>query len=377
MTMKTWERPLLLAAATAMAAMALLSACKKDDDPAPEDRFDRTALLSDVAHRVIVPAYDALALSADSLRDAAQAFAAAPDDAALQALRTRWNAARERWAACEMFRFAFQYEQSINDQIASWPINATVIEGEIGGSGPIDEAYITSTGTTRKGFSAVEYLLYTAPDDPAAVVAAFTTGAHADRRATYLVSLCTHIAARTRALAQAWDTDGQNYASTFISNTQSDISGSLNLLVNAWVEHIEYTRRMKVEIPHGIENGGTPLPDAVEDRRSHRSLANIRAGIRQWKAILSCGDGTGIDDNLDAVDARYEGSALSGRIRAQLDACTAACDAITVPLDEAVLSQPEAVDALYLAIKRLTVLTKLDMASSLGVIITFSDNDGD
>lgn len=371
------HRLLLPIAALALAGTSFLAACKKDDDPAPEDRFDRGALLHDLAYNVILPAYDALALSTGPLSDAAQDFAATPDADGLNTLRLRWNAAMDRWSACEMFRFGFQYDQSINADIATWPINGPVIEGEINGSGPIDEAYIAGTGTTRKGFSAVEYLLYPAPGAPDDILATLTTGPNAERRRTYLASLCAHIAARAQALDQAWAPAGGDQASAFVNATQSDISGSLNLLVNAWVEHIESTRRMKVEIPLGIENGGTPLPDAVESRRSGRSLANIRAAIAQWRAILSSGGGTGIDDNLDAVDARFEGAALSGKLRDQLDACTAACDAITVPLDEAVVTQHDAVDTLYLALKRLTVLTKLDMASNLGVIITFSDNDGD
>jgi predicted lipoprotein len=35
------------------------------------------------------------------------------------------------------------------------------------------------------------------------------------------------------------------------------------------------------------------------------------------------------------------------------------------------------VETLYIELKRLTVLMKVDMASLLGITITFTDNDGD
>lgn len=373
--MKT-QHWLMTLVAIAVLVTCTLAGCKKDgtDEPTPGDvtTFDRRALLNDITNNVILPGYATLNNTSVALRQAAEAFATAPDMDGLVALRAAWNTTMDAWMACEMFRYGLQYTENLNQRIAYVSVNTTLIENEISGSGPIDAAYIANAGVTRKGLYALEYLLYNGDD--AALLDAFTTAPTAERRRTYTTSLCTDVAVRVAAVQDAWN---GGYASAFIAATQSDISGSLNVLVNAWIEHIELVRRDKVQLPSGIEAGDVPNPAAVENRLSGRSIANIKLAVQQWQRIFDSAGGSGLDDNLDAINARYEGDALSARIRQEMQASLAACDAITLPLNEAVIGQQPEVNALFLALKRLTVLTKLDMASQLGVIITFSDNDGD
>lgn len=362
--------------ALAVLATSILAGCKKDksEDPTPGDAvtFDRSGLLTDFTNNVVLPGYADLVTTSDALHQAAATFADTPEMGTLTALRAAWNTTMEAWMACEMFRFGPQYTDNLNQRIAYAAVNNGLIENEIAGSGPIDASYIANTGVTRKGLYALEYLLYNG--DETTVLNAFTTGANAERRRIYVVSLSTDIATRITAIRTAW-TDG-GYAGSFIAATQSNINGSLNILVNAWIEHIELVRRDKVQLPSGIEAGGTPNPEAVENRLSGRSIANIRIAAEQWQRIFTSG-GSGLDDNLNAINAQYQGEPLALKIRQEVDASIAACDAITVPLDDAVNSQQTQVNDLFLALKRLTVLTKVDMASQLGVIITFSDNDGD
>lgn len=373
--MKT-QHWLMAAVALSVLAGCLLAGCKKDreaDPTADPTSFDRSTLLSDLTHRVVVPGYAALDVAATELLQHAQTFQTAPDADRLHQVRLAWNTAMDRWMACEMFRFGPQYTSNLNQRIAYRPVNTALIESEIAGTGPIDAAYLANTGVTRKGMHALEHLLY--QGEAAAVLTAFTTGDHAERRRTYLASACADIAARIAEDHQAWTDGGQSEA--FIGATQSNISGSLNLIVNAWIEHIELVRRDKVQGPSGIESTGTPAPTLAENRLSGRSIANIRIAAEQWRHILSSGDGLGLDDNLIAINAQYQGEPLALKILQECQAVTSACDAITTPLDQAVISEAEAVQTLFLALKRLTVLTKVDMASQLGVIITFSDNDGD
>jgi hypothetical protein len=354
------------------------TACKKEDpadDPAAS--FDRATLLNDVAVNVMRPAYAALADGTTSLEAAAVQFNTAPDLSNLENLRAAWNSAMDAWQDCEAFKLGPQYTNSLNSQIANWPENQGLIENEISGAGPVDAGYINGTGSTRKGLSAIEYLIYGQNSDLATVLAALTTGPNAERRRTYIASCCTDVRVRSHAVHDAWRPDAGNYEAQFIAGTQSDISGSLNVLVNAWIEHIEWVRREKVQIPAGIETGSAADPAKVESPHSERSFANIHHNVVQWQRIFSSANGLGLDDNLDAVGATWQGQNLAQKIRDELALAIAQCDAFTVPLSEAVLTQPVAVNELYLTLKRLTVLTKVDLASNLGVIITISDNDGD
>ena len=72
-----------------------------------------------------------------------------------------------------------------------------------------------------------------------------------------------------------------------------------------------------------------------------------------------------------------ESADLATRIENEFDAALQAVDAVTLPLGQAVLNEPEQVQALYDALRALIISTKVDMTNVMGVTITFNDNDGD
>lgn len=354
-------------------SLALLQSCKPK--PSALEKYDRATLLKNIADNVIVPSYATLKDNNNQLYTAAQAFQNNADANSLLALKTAWNNSVTAWMHSEMFGFYYASENSLNSQIASWPVEFSVIENEVHGSNVIDEAYIAATGTTRKGFSAIEYLLYGNGVTEQAVLDSFNVSASGNRRKEYLVSVCAHIKSVSSLAYSNWN-GGTSYNS-FTTQTQLDISGAMNLLVNSLVEHVEFVRKSKVGKPLGIDNGGTADALLCENRLAPRSIENIRENIQAWKNIISGQSGVGLDDYMDYVGAQYNGEVLSTVIANQLDVCLAKSNAITLPLSEAVIQQQSQVQALYLELKKLTVLTKVDMASNLGVVITFSDNDGD
>jgi hypothetical protein len=100
--------------------------------------------------------------------------------------------------------------------------------------------------------------------------------------------------------------------------------------------------------------------------------------IEILQAIHSGGTGAGFDDYLDFVEAEYEpGLPLSEKINQQFTDCLLQANALSGPVHELVVSDPDALNDLYLSLKQLLVLLKTDMSSRLGLLITFSDNDGD
>ncbi len=350
-----------------------LGACHKPENAL--EKYDRTTLLTNLADSVIAPSYSSLASYTSTLQQAAVAFSATPDAGNLTALRAAWSQSVQAWMDCEMYNLEFAAINSLPAQIASWPVDTNVIEAEITGSATLNEAYVQATGTTRKGLSAVEYLIYGTTGNDQTVLDSFTTSVNATRRKLYLEALCAHI--KTQSTLAATDWKGGASHNHFIAQTQLDISGSMNLLVNSLIEHIEYVRKNKVSKPLGIDNAGVADGNLTENHLAPRSLENIKETIAAWKKLFNGSTGIGLDDYLVAVKAMHDTEELSVTINNQLDLCMAKANAITVPLHLAVTQQPANVQALYLELKKLTVLTKVEMASSLGVIITFSDNDGD
>lgn len=354
-------------------SLLALAACHKPQSPL--ENYDRATMLKTTADSVITPSYVALADACNQLNTSAVSFSGNVNAGTLTDLRNNWNNAIAKWMRCEMFNFEYANANSLNNQIDAWPVDIAVIESEIHGSSTIDESYIASTGTTRKGLSALEDLLYGANNNQQEVLDSFTTSAFAARRLQYLQAVCAHIKTQSQAAATDWN-GGTSY-NHFISQTQLDISGSMNLLVNGLIEHIEFVRKNKVGKPLGTDNGGVADGSLAENRYAPRSIENIKENIAAWRDIITAKSGTGLDDYLDHVDAQYNGQKLSTALVTQMDVCIQKADAVTLPLSAAVTQQQSQVQALYLELKKLTVMTKADMSSSLGVIITFSDNDGD
>lgn len=351
----------------------LLYACKSK--PSALEKYDRSVLLTNTADSVILPSYHYFNMAAFALKNTADTFSNNPTIANLTALRTAWNIALTGWMHCEPFNFEYANANSLSSQIASVPANFTVIESEIHGTTILDASYMAVTGTTRKGLAAIEYLLYGNTGLQQSVLDSFNVSASLVRRKQFLQLLCQHVYSNSTAVYTDWN-HGNSYTH-FVSQTQLDISGSLNLLVNAFTEHIEYVRKSKLGKPAGIDNSGSADGTLCEYTLSSRSLENIKENIVAWKELYSTNTGIGLDDYLDFVDAQYNGALLSQTITQQLDVCLSKANDITVPLHLAVTQQPTQVNALYLELKKLTVLTKVDLASNLGVVITFSDNDGD
>lgn len=363
--MKIYFIPLLL-------LMLSMQACKTKTSNL--DKYDRANLLQSIASNVISPAYTDFKNTTDALSSATNDFNSNPTQTNLTAVQSAFENTLEKWMYCEAFNFEYASASSLQNQIATTPANFAVIESELLNNN-IDEAYINATGTTRKGLAAIEYLLYDKSQNAQAVLDSFTLSSNSANRKLYLTALVQHLRIKATQANTEWN-NGASYTS-FISKTKLDIGGSLNAFVNTFAEHIELVRKGKIGKPSGIENNGLVDTAGFEYRLSGRSLKNIEANINAWKAIFTSKTGVGLDDYVDFVEAKYNGNPLSSTISAQLDECLTKVAVINTSLTKAALIQPNDIRALHLEIKKLTVLTKVDLASNLGVIITFSDNDGD
>ena len=68
---------------------------------------------------------------------------------------------------------------------------------------------------------------------------------------------------------------------------------------------------------------------------------------------------------------------LARRIEAQFTVTLSALDALAAPLEDAVVKDRAALQSAYDKARALEILFKVDLASTLGVTITFGTNDGD
>lgn len=351
-----------------------LSSCKPTKDNRL-DKYDRGTMLSATYTNVIEPATISFKTEATNLNDAAQAFAQAPSLSTLTALQQQWVATQNAWQPCEAMNMGSIEESFIQNSINKWATNTTFIENFISGTDVLNEAFIEGAGSTSKGLPAIEYLIY--GTDNNTVLQTLTTGTNAARRMQYLTALTANLNTKAAALLAMW----QAYQNTFTTQTGLAIDGSANILVNALIVEEEFVRNNKIGKPLGKYTGGTAQPSEVESPISQTSLQHIVRNLDGINALLNGNlqgtQGNGLYTYIDAVDPMADGVKLSDKIKGQMQLCYTAAANVNGSLKTAVVNNPQQVDALWIELKKLTVLLKVDMTGVLGVTVTFSDNDGD
>ena len=148
-------------------------------------------------------------------------------------------------------------------------------------------------------------------------------------------------------------------------------------------------RKQKLGLPVGISGAidiGNSLPDKVE-----AFYANTYSVDLLYEALLSFQDlyngdyylngqkieGLGVDDYLISLGEEEYGSELDDDIQNQVEVSLAAISILSNPLSEYVVSNRDEAISVYIELQALVVLWKVDMMGSLGVLVTYADNDGD
>jgi len=357
------------------ALLLLLNACDpKGGSDTPN--FDRKAMLQDYVTNLIRPAYGDLRAKAQTLHDAAQAFESAPSLSALQTLQNAWQTTAIAWQYANAFNFGPAGEEglrkSLVEEIGTFPANSAKINAAMAAG----TWNLNDFNRDARGLPAIEYLIFPAAGDDAAVLAAFNAS---PARGQYLTALTQDLRARVAAVHDAWL---GNYATDFVENAGTDAGSSTSQLYNEMVRSFEALKNFKLGLPMGRRPGQTmPEPQLVEAPYSGASLVllghhfNAIEGI--WRGKNAAGvEGIGFRAYLENVEG---GPALIQSTEAQLAAARAALEAVPEApvLSEQIAQSPAAVEALYIEIQKLTRYLKSDMSSLLGIAITYSSGDGD
>jgi len=231
------------------------------------------------------------------------------------------------------------------------------------------------------GFPALGYLLHGIGDSNEEIVIQYTSDQNASNRMAYLQDNVDYIKESTDATLNAWLPNGGNYIETFLSddNAGTDVGSSLGMMVNALVLHYErFMRDGKIGIPAGVRSAGVPRQEATESFYAGYSLELAIANLQAIKRIylgtgLNTGDGLGFEENLISLDA----AGLSDEIVTEIDQAIAALQDLNDPLSQQIENNNDPVLTAFQELQDVVVLLKADMASALGVTITFQDNDGD
>jgi len=337
-----------------------------------EVEYYKYGQLKNIYDHEILPLTSAFEKAAASLAIRAASFREMTDPEHLLGLQLQWEQTVKIWKQLELYDLGTVGESFISYQINRWPADTLKIEENVRGAENLDKSFIASIGSSSRGISALEYLLY-AEGHPR-VVQSFTSDENTDRRLDYLLALAEVLHDNSLEYRALW----QSYGEPFTASLENGINGSQNLVINAMVSLLEEIIVAKLGAPLGDSSGGTPQPDQLEASRSGFSRETLRQNL---SALQRCFTGdfsqspfrVGFDDFLGLIGS----SDLSGRILDQFNRSRKDLNAIPGTLEQQLASDPESIERLQNDLRDLLVLIKVDMANVLGSTITFNDNDGD
>ena len=347
-----------------LAVVLLFAACAGDDDKGAEPG-QRQEVLTSLTTGVMVPAYHEVATRTATLVSSLEtACTALGDAAALAAAQDAWSSARGAWLATRAFRFGPATTLRTMSTI-DFPIDGSKIEALLAGSEALTEESVKALGSDQRGLGGIEYVLFadTTPDD---------------RACSYLEAASQLVADTSAAVLAAWE-DGTSTDPSFADQLQhpgeaggmyANESDAYQDLINSMIFAIADVADARIGRASG-DVTGTPEPQDVDSGPAHRALQDAIDVVVGTKALYDgAADGIGVRDVVAAI-SDDTAAAMDANFTAALDALAAVPD----PLFS--VSDPAPVHAAYEALKAAQVTLRAEIASLLGVTLTFGDADGD
>ena len=335
-------------------------------------RITRETVLRDTAGKVIIPAAQELLARSRDLTNALGGLSRSPSANTLTQARQAWTAMMLAARAVQGYEAGPLTDRDAATAFFYSQILPGRITGILNSTQPITATYVEELGSPVKGLFALEHLLFgpKARETGAAKTASpldGLTGPQGPRLAAYLQMLARDMEARATQVAADWSSaDGGS--KKFIAAGQE----SINTLVNQLAQHLELAVENRLGFVLRLPEPIARQYHRIECSPSGASQQSLRALISGIEKLYRGADGAGLDDLVNQLNP-----ALARRIETQFAATLAAVDALGVPLEDAVQKDRPALQAAYDQARALEILFKVDLASTLGVTITFGSNDGD
>jgi predicted lipoprotein len=363
----------------ASAALLLLHlSCSKGDSAGNGGNNtggDKDSVLVNIGNNIIIPSYLSLSTSTNALDSAITDFNTDPSAPKLSAVQNLFKTAYMAFESATEFEFGPDDSKKIFGlnlfPVATARIDSNVVSGDIN----LD----AFANKSAKGFPALDYLLF-GSDNPT-VLTWYTSDVLAANRKDYLAAVSAEIKTTAAAVLNAWIPQGGNYVNTFINSKGTSIGSALGELINSVDQDFELLKNDRLGIPLGKQTLDVLQPQEVE---AYYSGISSRLALIQLKAVQSIYLGTGakgnrhgLSDYVVKANAQYNSGTLDAAIRNEMATAILKLEAVPDPLSSTIGTHTADVNAAYAEAQKLVVLLKTDMPSSLGVLITYADNDGD
>lgn len=373
------KKSIVLGFLAVIAITAGIFCSKGGNDGGNDDNgFDKTGMLTYYADQLIIPGYKSLQEKVNSFQTLADNFLTTRNTANQQALLDAYKQLHLQYNRVEAFNLGpavvsaldvflnfnggLDYNFNTSGDLTGYSIDSVGIENNIS-SGNYDLTLYTRTVFYTEGFAAINYL-FLGPN----AIQKFNTNT-ANR-----VKYAKDVVGRIKLLVDKVSTDWAPYRADFISNTKTNIGSPIGNIMNNLAYYMDVLKGPRIGWPFGKQSNGTAFPTKVEAYFAGNSVALALESIRNLKKIFTAdGTGKGLSDYLKALKKEE----LANQVIAQFDIVITKLQALPDPLSTTLTASPSNVEAAYKEIQKLLTLIKTDVASAMGVQITFMDNDGD
>ncbi|MFD0764341.1 imelysin family protein [Mucilaginibacter lutimaris] len=343
------------------------AACSKSDSSAnkpdpTENGFDKTAMLTNYADNLIIPAYTNLQTQLGVFETAVNSFMATPTFANQQALKTVFKDTYLKFEHVSVNQFGPAEAALYTNFTNTFPTDSAAIEGNI-----TRGTYNLTANSTigQQGFPALDYVLFSPfhLND--------FSGPNAANRKKYVQDLVARLKTLTGNVLTGWQ---NTYRASFIGNTRSDSGSPIAFLINQFAFEMDQLKGPRIGWPFGKQSAGTMFPNNSEGFNAGISVALATENLVSLKAMFNGnGSGKGMSDYLIALKK----DKLSSDVMTQFDKAINALKAVPDPYATAMSVNKTQIEAAYREIQILLTLIKTDVASATGVRITYQDTDGD
>ena len=319
----------------------------------------RQKMLQSVSQQAIIPSFSKLSQEADKLNKAINNLTLKSTEVELHKAQEAWKATAKAWQYCQAFNLGNYKENFIHNRIGTCPTKLKTLSFKIEqAKGQIDSSFIDSIGSNNKGLCAIEHFLF----DKSAQTQLKTSEKHL----AFTKALAQNLKTQTQLAASIWTADQKN----FIHNTQVDINSSMSLLANEVIRIVQKIHIHELARPM-MEDKKVNL----EKFLAHKSQYTKELLIAQLEGIKKIFD-NGLSEYIDAV-ATNKNKELSQKISTRLNNTLTQLKALDKSIEEAAISDMGKLFKPLEELRQLLILLKVDTANTLGISLTFSDNDGD
>ncbi|MGO4820882.1 MULTISPECIES: imelysin family protein [unclassified Flavobacterium] len=364
---------------SALITIVACSSSDNSDGTTGGSNYDRKVLLTNWADNIIIPSYVNYQAKVEILAANISTFNAATTEVNLQAVRTSWLEAYKAYQYVAIYSFGKSEEINLKESANTYPTSASGIEANIT-AGTYNLALLSQFD--KQGFPALDYLINGLGNTDAVIMTYYSTNANATKYKKYLTDVTTRLKTNVDTVLADWNS---GYKATYIANSGTSVSSSVNITTNNFVKNLEKNVRSgKLGIPSGALSSGVTFPEKVEAYYKNdvsKELLNTAIKASQdffnGKHFNSATTGEGLKSYLDYLNTVRSGEKLSTIINNQF----ATIFTVNATLNNS-FSNQIAIDntkmlSAYDALQQNIVYTKLDMMQALNITIDYVDGDGD